>query len=250
MSEKISVSYLALGGYVTFVVISSLLVGLLPPLVNRPYCKPETLSLADFKLDNSEQISPMEPKIHHQEKRESKKTINQIFEEKQEKTRKLFEKQIKRDPVFKRLIGERLSPSRAELPICPEIQDPAPGVTYPWYDSRLPNATKAINYNIELLLSEPSFDVYDGFIEAKFDVTAPLNYLLFHAGEYDYATLLGITDKNNNIVPCSCQGLFPFLRNDYYIVKPQQPLQPQNGPYLASFVFLDEYREADSGKYK
>lgn len=54
MVATISVSYGLLAGYVGFVVVSTLLVGILPPLVNLPECK-DTRNLVDddFKVENN-----------------------------------------------------------------------------------------------------------------------------------------------------------------------------------------------------
>ena len=41
MGEKITVSYVSLSLFVVFIVVSTLLVGLLPVYVNKPTCKTE-----------------------------------------------------------------------------------------------------------------------------------------------------------------------------------------------------------------
>lgn len=135
MGEKVAISYLVLGIYVTFVVVATLLVGLLPPLVNLPDCKPDKRDIVDIKVENQEHIKTLQEQLQpepqpHREKREIKtKSAVEILKERKEKTRTLFESQIKVDPLLRQLTGGSLN--RDILPVCSEISNPVSGAIYP-----------------------------------------------------------------------------------------------------------------------
>ena len=122
MAKEYAVSYLIIGGYVGFVVVSTLLVGLLPALVNLPYCKEDARSALAGDLHH-------EP--HNIEKRDLPAVSSRLFEERQKRGREAYESQMESNPLFRRLIGSRVPID--ELKECPELQSPLPGVEYPWY---------------------------------------------------------------------------------------------------------------------
>lgn len=177
------------------------------------------------------------------ESQRTKKTLSEIFEENKAKKRSHFESKIQNDANFKRLFGESLN--RNFLPFCVEILQPTVGVSYPWYEVKLPSTTLPIHYNLEILLSDPSnINVFDGFIDVTFDVTVSTTYLLFHAE--NTPTITELLDKTGHAESLYCEGIFTHLKANYYILKPLQPLQPRNGPYTAKFLFLNEYSGANN----
>lgn len=128
MAKVFEVSYLIIGGYVGFVVVATLLVGLLPALVNLPYCDdtPARANLLPLSGDL--------PSDHvlHIEKRDAEKSVvnSKLFEERQARGFEVYQNEMKSNPLFRRLMGSRVPIS--ELKECPELQSPIPSVDYPW----------------------------------------------------------------------------------------------------------------------
>lgn len=135
MGEKISISYLALGLYITFVVVSTLLVGLLPPLVNPPTCKPKTRELVESVVQqqpNDARLIQDAPAPIRKRRSINKPTKEAIedFAARQKRAREALEHEMKNNEAFVKLMGSRVP--IADLKECPEIQQPQPAVDYPW----------------------------------------------------------------------------------------------------------------------
>lgn len=73
-------------------------------------------------------------------------------------------------------------------------------------------------------------------------------YVLLHNGVNDVPYIISFNDKNGNPVELSCIGNFPYLRNDYYIIKTEQPMDPAMGPFTVRFLFLEFYSGVDNGR--
>lgn len=89
--------------------------------------------------------------------------------------------------------------------------------------------------------------LYDGFIDIKFNAKNDTNYLLLHIGKKDYPEIEFFKDKDGNDVEIACQGFFPYVRNDYYILKTVQPLNAAQSPYTVEILFVDYYTGVDNG---
>ena len=111
----------------------------------------------------------------------------------------------------------------------------------------MPAHITPVSYNIELLLDNLALSFYDGFINITFNVAQPAPYVLLHNAIDDHPYIVAFVDRNGNSVELSCIGNFPYLRNDYYIIKPDVPLNPALGPYTVEFLFLDFYSGIESG---
>lgn len=177
MGNPINVPYIAIIGYVIFVIGSSLLVGLLPPFVNRPKCNPdqekslfeiiqpqETVVLSEKtakllesvhkRLENKKQEKQPQLNDHidfllnnaKTQKKTSKKSTKNIVE----RFRSANLEHPARNAFFKQKIG-KLPEEKA---ICPEIDNPVVGTSYPWYDDRLPDYILPTLYDIELYVPE------------------------------------------------------------------------------------------------
>jgi len=234
MSEKLRVPYLAVGGYIAFVVVSTLLVGLLPPLVNRPTCEDSTLVKStniDITIDHN---------------KEPVKQINKRDVEKKNdlKTRiaNLDENRLKSSYLYQKHNGQKL-----DLEICREIISPEPGERYPWYEPKLPDHIRPINYDVEMLVLEFGVPIYDGFITITAEVTKDTTYVLLHS-KLDIPLLQYVVDKNNQSLEIECIGEFVF--NDYYILKFKQPLQPSQTPFKMNFLFIGFLPEYESGIFE
>lgn len=69
MVATVAVTYWMIGAYVGFVSVSTLLVGLLPPLVNLPPCKDDSDSRLSPDLANNDVLGFVqneEPHVYHE----------------------------------------------------------------------------------------------------------------------------------------------------------------------------------------
>ena len=156
----VAVSYVVLGGYAAFVVISSLLVGILPPLVNLPDCTEDNAIIikqpSNINQDLPVKISKPTEKLVQNEKH-SKISKRDTSKNVLERTNAFQESH----PGYLSKLSNRAYPN---LTVCSELVAPVPGVRYPWYESRLPNYIAPINYDVELFVPTWSSPIYDGEI--------------------------------------------------------------------------------------
>lgn len=234
MGETIRVSYLVLGAYGAFVVVASLLVGLLPPLVNRPTCKDE------IAIDLPKELYESKLGRHQRDATVPELNIYERMEAFSEKYPNKLEEIFKRRNVVKKAV---------DAPICKELIQPEAGVNYPWYFPRLPDNIAPINYDLELFVPKWGLNIYDGFINMKLEVKAPTEYVLIHAS-LELPFIQEFVDKNNKSVDVECIGEFQYFKNDYYIVKTAKPLQPSDGPFNIKFLFIAILPEFDSGIFE
>jgi hypothetical protein len=59
------------------------------------------------------------------------KSLRAEIEEKQKRAIEIRDREINNNPLLARLMSSRAPV--ANLPVCPEIDSPQPGVDYPWY---------------------------------------------------------------------------------------------------------------------
>jgi hypothetical protein len=178
MGEKINVSYIAIFGYVIFVIGSSLLVGLLPPFVNRPECKPNKEKTL---VENNPPV--VEPRVLSKNTATLLENVHKRLEsKKQDKKAKLndpieflldntkaskarprkntkniverFRNANLEHPARMPFLKQKLGTAVREISICPEIAAPVVGTPYPWYDERLPDYIIPTMYNIELFVPQ------------------------------------------------------------------------------------------------
>jgi hypothetical protein len=181
----VSVPYVALGGYAAFVVISSLLVGILPPLVDRPDCKEKSDKYV-IKLDNPRAAAieelPSENALPKEYQADSNKKHSRIS--KRDTSKNVLERtkafRESHSELFSRRSMSKIG-SYPDLGICSEIISPVPGVRYPWYESRLPTSIVPENYNVELFVPAWTSPIYDGEIDITFTVKNSTNFLLLHS---------------------------------------------------------------------
>lgn len=252
----VTVSYVLLGGYAAFVVGSSLLVGLLPALVDLPECDPDetttttaTTGAPNLRLANNPSIfmqdkfEPMpanterESKTTKKSKRDTRPVLDRIESFKQAHPNKLNEQFYQRHTpkIFD------------DLTICSEILNPQPGIRYPWYNDRLPNTTIPKNYDIELFVPTWDMEIYDGFIEIEMEITKATNYFLLHS-KADIPIVWDFKDKDGNTLPLTCVG--EFFYNDYYILKTSRDIQPSESPLKLSFVFIGFLPDYETGLFE
>lgn len=143
MANPISVSYLVIIIYLTIVIGGTLLVGLLPPLVNRPYCDDDVVIRVAVDPVFEDKIEAFyEPIVDvalDREKREVVEDRSWLLDELEERKRMADEhiqNRLQTSPIF-----ARLKPSKAieNITTCSELTSPVAGVQYPWYIKFLNN---------------------------------------------------------------------------------------------------------------
>ena len=236
MGEKITVSYVSLSLFVVFIVVSTLLVGLLPVYVNKPTCKTEK----SLKLENTN------PKIDvHKPRSKRHATAKQI--ETRSKLEKAFPEDVKaiqaKNPKFANIKSLNVS-------YCPELINPQP-IKYPWYESRLPTSIYPINYDLYFLL--PLWgdkSIYDGIVETTIgvDPAKPTNLIIMHMSFNEYPVLLNITDKNGKLVEMDCMG--EYQENSFLILRTKNNLTSENGPYKVKLFFISSLSDFESGLFE
>jgi len=181
MGEKINVPYIAIFGYVIFVIGSSLLVGLLPPFVNRPECKPSKVNnlvennppvVVESSRVLSKNTATLLENVHKRlesKKQDKKAKLNDPIEflldnTKPSKTRskknaksivERFRNANLEHPARVSFLRQKLGTTTVrDIPVCPEIAAPVVGTSYPWYDERLPDYIIPTMYNIELFVPQ------------------------------------------------------------------------------------------------
>jgi len=238
---EVNVPYLVIGAYALFVIGSSLLVGLLPPFVNRPACKETDAARNEI---NIEQFSD------HIRQRRDVETQRTNLNERIANFNKLHPGKIEE-------VSSRYSQARSRsikvdgYKICPEIFQPEAGVTYPWYSQRLPDRYVPVHYDVELFVPQWGLAVYDGFMDMEVDIKGPAQnkYILVHA-EAEIPLLQFIKDKNNNPIEIDCVAEYTYFKNDYFIIKTKDFLQPENGPISIEFLFIALLPEFDTGIFE
>jgi hypothetical protein len=239
----VSVSYLFVGAYITFVVGGSLLVGLITPLVNLPVCQDNGV-----KKENFARVEPVENNLVHPETRNKRDALESssssrllnVYQDERVKDILRNNKKYVRDEQASRNITD----------ICPEIAAPELGVQYPWFNPRLPVYIRPINYEIELYLNDVSLNALLAFIVASFNVATPANYILLHKSKNDLPVLRSLVDKDGKAVRIACTGEFNQLRHDYYIIKTEQDLLPGDGPFELTFLVVDLIIPGERGIFK
>ncbi|CAF1085365.1 unnamed protein product, partial [Brachionus calyciflorus] len=177
MGEKKTVSYLVIGAYAAFVLGSSLLVGLLPPFVNRPTCKDDSAALVkqDIQFESISNQVLERPRREVQEQNEQTKrpdlnerisNFKKTYPGRIEELSTKFSRSVKSDGYG----------------ICEEIVNPQPGTNYPWYSQRLPDRYVPLHYDVELFVPQWTLSVYDGFMDMKVDIrgSSQDKYILVH----------------------------------------------------------------------
>jgi hypothetical protein len=228
MVDKIKISYPLLTGYFIFVFVSSLLLGLFLPFVNRPKCDPKT---PKYNNDVS-QIASNQPKI--------RLPLPQRIENFK---RNFTGKYSTNNPYLKNnlRILEELPP------ICEEIQFPDFTKPYPWKNIRLPKDIEPINYDIEVFIPEWGVPIYDGFLDIQLNVLKATDLIMVHA-KIEIPFLNDLLDKDGNRIKIKCIGEYP--QNDYFIVKLEEPITPQKAPLTLGFIFIGFFDVYDEGIFE
>ena len=224
MSGTISVSYLVIGSYIAFVVGSSLLVGLLPPLVNRPTCKEDKVllksnpiidkrSLIDtVVIETNENVKMAESNFHDGIDYNKLKEFSKRLPHRNTSLESKIKNKLNRHATVRLDLNQRIEsfnkmyPSEARsfharrkaevksgYPICTEILDSS--VNGPWKNNRLPGDVVPSNYILDILVPRWGLEVYDGSVDINVNVLKPTQYFLLHS-KLDIPLLKVKTFKN------------------------------------------------------
>lgn len=248
----VTVSLLGIILYVGFVVTGTLLVGILPPLVNLPECEPKT-SYRIHKLDVQPLVQIEENKIPIREKRQvdkksrSVKILDDPNDKKWNNQFQFYEENLKsQNPLFAKYFRSKNSLTR-----CPEVNNTRPGDTYPWTGQRIPDNVKPINYDVEFILNDFGLGAYLAYIEITFEVSEPVDYIILHSAENDIPVASDyIYDKDKNNISVACTSEYTAQRRDFYVIKSEKTLMPANNPYIISFLVRDLILNAELGIFK
>ena len=256
IEQKTKVSYVLIAVYVIFVVGSTLLVGLLPALVNLPECEDKATEAKLSKIEasndkplndfHSNVLKKVQDKVNAHNKQEtSPKKTNSKRETLNLVERYHAYKSSNPEKFTNPFLSKRTN-KMDRVSVCPELSNPQPGVIYPWYNGRLSKDIYPINYDIELFVPKWIANIYDAFVEIEIQLNKPTNVLILHA-KMELPLFNDLKDKNGNSIEVSCIGEFQF--NDYYIVKLNREIQPSEAPLKLSF-FVIGFFEYESGIFE
>lgn len=213
MVQQIAISYSFILIYSSTVISMSLLVGLLPVYVNRPYCD-------DIDVQQNSQ-----PK--------SNNFNDSSFQS--------FAQQESFLEPFDRMI----------LPECIEFTVPDLGVEEPWFNSRLPSNIIPKSYDIELNLIDNVIDPqYDGTLTVTIEITDATDTFIVHKKKRaeSLVRVEAMHDVDENPIEISCYG--EYSKNDYYVFKTINLVKPEKSPVKVSFYFADRLNEDHSGLFQ
>lgn len=240
MVDKIPVKYSIIAAYGAFIFVSTLMVGILPPLVNRPECKVSDSDTKDLENKNEAVFDRMPRDVQDSiEQTNFDQRLDDILQE---------------YPNYLEELSKRYSiPIKSTYTYCPEISNPT-GDYYPWYSYRLPDRFVPTNYNVELFVPDWGLKVYNGFMDITVDVTSPSTdpndkYIILHADK-EIPILLFVKDKNGNDLDVNCVGQYNRFKNEYFIIKMENYVNMNQGPITIKFLFLALLPKYDSGIFE
>jgi len=166
MGEKITISYLSFTLYILFVIVASLLVGLLPVYINPPQC--DTISLRTNNINVNENKPNIQINTDYSNNKRHKRSSQTLNPDK-------YLNEIKsRNPRFNSI-------ARSNLTYCSELLDPQSS-SYPWFNYRLPTNIVPIHYDlyIDMPIWPIKPTIYDGFVDIQMNVTESTDTIILH----------------------------------------------------------------------
>lgn len=191
------ISYKVIAAYVGVVVGTSLLIGLLASLVNKPACSTKRDAAA-----------PEVPEV--------KTPIERAHEKLRE--------------IEKRHISKSMTHERIDT--CDDINYGAPDA--PWFNPRLPKSVIPTHYDIHFYAPIIQAEEYSGDITITVTLTEPVDTIVLHS-KMLFVYLPRMKDNMNQSIPIKCVGFYP--QNDYYIIKTVDKLERTRGPLKITLYF-------------
>ncbi len=252
MGEKITVSYVSLVAYILFVIVGSLLVGLLPAFVDRPKCANNDAAVVKSAV-YSQLVEINQPKqLPELKKIRSRRNIPtdpQGIQKRLEKKEKL-EKSLPEHLNRIRQMNPRFEEYtiRNQLDLCQDVYNPNSSVQYPWYNYRLPTNIHPLNYDLFLFLPLwGAGSIYDGVVDIRINVTSPTDTIILNIVSTDeIPKFRNLTDSNGNEVAVKCAGEFDYY--EYLIYQTKNPLSV--GIYTLSLTFLADLNKVENGLFE
>jgi len=189
LKYNIPISYVI--GFVSFVVVSTILVGVLPVYLNKPICK----------KDSSSSLTKI---IRH-----------------------------KRDFISKHA---------KILEVCPDINSPLPGITFPWNYPSLPTNFRPLNYNLLMDFKNSAQNTYEGLVSVSIELSDSTDTFIVHK-KFNNVEVRELRDKNGDSIEIGCYGEYP--KNDYYVFKTKSLVPMNLSPLQIVYWFngsLDKYQ--------
>ena len=234
MADKIAVSNLAALLYVSFVVSSTILVGILPVYVNPPICEElanNTQQAIVAKIDETNNLNIN--KNHFEFK-------HKALTPRQQNIRNKLESELDK--------RSDLKTNTTQIPLCKELINPG-SLYYPWYDTRLPTNYRPLHYNLYFYFPLWGIrSIYSGDVQIKVEILNPTNLIMLHISFGELPIFRSLTDKDGNKVEIECNG--EFLEYEYYIIKTNGNLIAENGPYNLDILFLASLEQFESGIFE
>ena len=208
----VQVSYAVAGIFVASIVVSTLLVGILPPLVNRQLCdvaeekRPSNVSLQKRSTEKGHFKNNFYYKKYHFQKTE-------IYDD------------------------------------CPEVVSPPPGqTTYPWLNKRLTSNVRPIHYDIEIFV--PNYDQreFNGLIDITFEIVENATDTFIVHTRNNILEVFTLQDKNENYIDISCAVEYP--KNEYFVFKTARSVQVDESPLRVQFFYEGEIDSYESGIFQ
>ncbi len=258
MTGTITVPFLYVGGYAAFVVVSTLLVGLLPALVDLPICENEEVANKLGKLNENNQhqnsrsirSAPFDELLNYSNDFEKylKPEMKGIFKNEKE----MREMYLDKHPRPKRNLSENYYLKKKNIALkenqeCPEFTYPQLGVTPPWFNNRLPSNVIPIHYEVEMFFPAFYQEEYDGFIVITLKVTEATDTFLIHK-KFAFVQVLYMYDKMGNFYDLACDGEFKY--NDYYVFKTTNFVQPDLSPLKLAIFFISPLSVYENGIFE
>lgn len=237
MADKIAIKYPILVAYGGFILVSTLMVGILPPLVNRPEC--------DVSDKNTKALETKNEAVVDRTQRDIQDSIKQTnFDQR-------LGDILKEYPDYLEELSDRYSrPIKSTYTYCDEISNPTEDY-YPWYSYRLPDRYVPTKYDVELFIPDWGLKVYDGFMNITVNITSSSQdkYIILHA-DREIPILLSVRDKDGNDLKVDCVGQFNKFKNEYFIIKMQDFINMNQGPIKIQFLFIALLPKYDSGIFE
>jgi len=234
----VQVTFIQAGAFFASLVVATLLVGIIPPLVNRPLCKPKD-TLVQFHSDDvivnnkSDSINSLLYKI------ESSKNLQP----------KIKKRSMPKGDYVNNFYYKKHHLQRSEVyEDCREIVSPTPGQTYPWENDRLTLNVIPIHYDIELFV--PNYDQreFNGLITIMFEIVENATDTFIVHSRNNAVEVFTLQDKNDEYIDISCAIEYP--ENEYFVFKTSQLVQPASSPLKVQYFFKGEIDSYESGIFQ
>ena len=239
----VEVTFIQAGVFLSLLVVSTLLVGILPPLVNRPICK-----TTDSLIKSSQIDVEIEEKYIEKDDFDNSSLLFKIKSTTNLKP-KVEKRSIQKGNYVNNFYYKKHKFQRSEVyDDCPEIVKPTPGQTYPWTNDRLTTNVIPIHYDIELFV--PNYDQreFNGLMTIEIELVENSTDTFILHSRNNAVEVFSLLDKDGEMIEISCAIEYP--RNEYFVFKTTQPVQVSSSPLKVEYFFDGEIDSYESGIFQ